>query len=188
MNKLEISEKISEYLNKFPKSNARQIAKALGTDKTSVNSVLYAKKNISYVLHETTPPTWSLKTEKQEVINVQKTQFKVLKTSEPIHVDFQGGDWSVKIQVRDASRNDPIVLLERTGPNSALIQVSSSVITDADMDSEHLPDVVLALASSALAWEIALQSDAMLEEKFSFSNALRDIYLSVVVNDRKMEG
>ena len=188
MNKIELTEKLTDYLNRNPRSNARQIAKVFGLDKTSINSVLYANKNVLFILHDSTPPTWSSVSEKQVSPPVQKTQFKVLKTSEPIHVDFQGGDWSVKIQIRDASRNDPIVSLERTGPNSALIQVSSSVITQEDARSENLPDVVLALASSALAWEIAIQSDAMLEEKFNFTNALKDIYLSVVVNDRRLEG
>lgn len=188
MNKSELTEKISTYLRSHPNSNARQVAKYLGLDKTSVNSILYANKNVVFVLHETKPPTWSFIGHSQIEIPSRKTQFRVLRTSDPIHIDFQGGDWSVKIQVRDASRNDPIVSLERTGPNLALIQVSSSVISAEDSQGEHLPDVVLALASSALAWEIAVQSDAILEEKFNFANALRDIYLSVVVNDKTKFG
>jgi hypothetical protein len=102
-----------------------------------------------------------------------------------MHIDFQGGDWRVVIQIKDSSRNDPVVEVERTGPNSALIQVSSTVISNFEENSEYLPDVVMGLASSALAWEIAVQSDAVLEEKFNFTSAVRDIYLSLSISGAK---
>ena len=55
-------------------------------------------------------------------------------------------------------------------------------------DSDIFPDVALALAASALAWEIAIQSDAILEEKFSFQDAMKDIYLSLGSHDVRTKG
>ncbi len=180
---MELQSKITEYLKAHPASNAKQIAKALSSEKTQINSILYSQKNKFYTLHETKPPTWSLKSESFAEIKISTTKFSVLKTSEPIHIDFQGGDWALTIQISDTSRNDPIVTLERSGPNSAIAKISSSAINDADPSSEEFPDVALALAASALAWEIAIQSDAILEEKFSFQDAIKDIYLSLGAHD-----
>lgn len=179
---MELKERIVEFLAKFPNSNARQIACALGCEKNAVNSLLYSNKNVIFKLYETSPPTWSILSDRMEKIKIQTTHYKTLKTSNEIHVDFQGGDWRVVIQVGESSRNDPVVHLERTGPNSALIHVSSNVISHFDEGSDYYPDVVMALASSALAWEIAVQSDAVLEEKFNFESAVKDIYLSLSVS------
>jgi len=182
---MDLQSQITEYLKSYPDSNAKQIAKALASEKTKVNSILYAQKNKLFILHETNPPTWSISTGNTTTIKLSTAKFNILKTSEPVHVDFQGGDWSLTIQISDTSRNDPVVSLERTGPNSAIAKVSSSVINDTTSDSNNFPDVVLALAASALAWEIAIQSDAVLEEKFNFEDALKDIYLSLGVHDIK---
>ena len=178
---MDLKEKVIAHLVKFPNSNARQIAKAVGSEKTAVNSLLYSQKNVVFKLHETSPPTWSILTEKIEKIRIPTIQYRTLNTSRDLHVDFQGGDWKVVIQVVEASRNDPIVRLERTGPNSALIEVSSNVISEFSEKSDYHADVVMALASSALAWEIAVQSDAVLEERFDFQSAIKDIYLSLSV-------
>jgi hypothetical protein len=180
-----LKEQVVEFLVKFPNSNARQIARALGSDKSSVNSLLYSNKNVIFKLHETSPPTWSVLSDRVEKIKIQNTQHRILNTSKEMHIDFQGGDWRVVIQIKDSSRNDPVVEVERTGPNSALIQVSSTVISNFEENSEYFPDVVMGLASSALAWEIAVQSDAVLEEKFNFTSAVRDIYLSLSVSGAK---
>lgn len=182
---VELLEVIKDFLSRNPRSSAKQIAKAIALDKSKVNSILYANKGAFFAQHETSPPTWSLFQSATRVITMPVTKYEVLKTSEPLHVDFQGGDWKIVIQIRDTSRNDPVVSLERMGPNSALIKVSSSVITK-DLDSEELfPDVVLALASSCLAWEIAVQHDAAFQEKFSFETAVKDIYMSLGLNRKK---
>jgi hypothetical protein len=141
-----------------------------------------------FTLHETKPPTWSIKTDNATTIKLSTAKFSILKTSEPIHIDFQGGDWALTVQINDTSRNDPVISLERTGPNSAIAKVSSSVINDTSSDYEIFPDVALALAASALAWEIAIQSDAILEEKFSFEDAMKDIYLSLGAHDIRAKG
>lgn len=182
---MEFKEQVVEFLAKFPNSNARQIARALGCEKNTVNSLLYSQKNIIFRLHETSPPTWSILSDRVEKIKINSTQHRILNTSNEFHVDMQGGDWRVIIQIKDSSRNDPVVQLERTGPNSAIIQVSSSVVSNFNEDSEYFPDVVMALASSALAWEIAVQSDAVLEEKFNFESTVRDVYLSLSVSGKK---
>lgn len=182
---MDLQSKIIEFLKLHPTSNAKQIAKALLSEKTQVNSILYAQKNKIFSLHETKPPTWSLKTDEPTTFKLSTAKFSILETTEPIHIDFQGGDWKLTIQISDTSRNDPVVALERTGPNSALAKVSSSVINNNPNDSKVFPDVVLALASSVLAWEIAIQSDAILEEKFDFQEAIKDIYLSLGAHDIK---
>jgi hypothetical protein len=185
---MELQSQIIEYLKLHPNSNAKQIAIALSSDKTNINSILYAQKDKIFTLHATKPPTWSIKTVDATKIELSIAKFRILKTSKPIHIDFQGGDWAFTIQISDTSRNDPIVTLERTGPKSAIAKVSSSVINDTLTDSDDFPDVVLALASSALAWEIAIQSDAVLEEKFSFQDAIKDIYLSLGAHDIRTKG
>jgi hypothetical protein len=185
---MDLQSKILEYLKSHPNSNARQITKALSSEKTKVNSILYAHKHKLFILHETKPPTWSIKTGNETEIRLTTAKFSILKTSEPIHIDFQGGDWALTIQINDTSRNDPVISLERTGPNSAIAKVSSSVINDTSSDSKIFPDVALALAASALAWEIAIQSDAILEEKFSFQDAMKDIYLSIGAHDIRAKG
>ena len=182
---MDLKEQVVEFLAKFPNSNAKQISRALSCEKRTVNSLLYSNKNVIFKLHETSPPTWSVLSDRVEKIRLQSTQHRILNTSKEVHVDFQGGDWRVVIQVKESSRNDPVVEIERTGPNSALINVSSTVISDIHEDSKYFPDVVMALASSALAWEIAVQSDAVLEEKFDFETAVRDIYLSLSVSSTK---
>lgn len=173
-----LESQISQYLVRFPDSSAREIAKGLKEEKSEVNSILYSKKNVLFIMSATSPPRWSVIQASQQKIKLPTANFKVLKTSEPIHIDFQGGDWKITITISDLSRNDPAVSLERTGPNSALIRVSSSVIGETEVDSENFPSAALALAASALAWEIAVQSDAVLEENFDFALALRDIYHS----------
>lgn len=185
---MDLQSQITEYLKLHPLSNARQIAKALSSEKTKVNSILYSQKNKSFTLYETKPPTWSIKSESTAEIKLSSAKYSILNTSEPIHIDFQGGDWALTIQISDTSRNDPVVSVERTGPNSAIAKVSSSVINETQSESAVFPDVALALAASALAWEIAIQSDAILEEKFSFQDAMKDIYLSLGAHDIRTKG
>jgi len=185
---MDLQSQITEYLKSHSDSNAKQIAKALSSEKTKVNSILYAQKNKIFTLHETKPPTWSIKSDDITTVKLSTARFSILKTSEPIHIDFQGGDWALTIQISDTSRNDPIVSLERTGPNSAIAKVSSSVINETNSDPNVFPDASLALAASALAWEIAIQSDAILEEKFSFQDAMKDIYLSLGAHDIRTKG
>lgn len=183
MSSMNLETQILSYLKTNPNSNARQISGALSTDKTKVNSVLYSQKDKLFTLHETKPPTWSVKIAVQTTINLSTAKFHILRTSEPIHIDFQGGDWALTIQISETSRNDPVVSLERTGPNAALVKVSTSVMNGEKSDSERFPDVVLALAASALVWEIALQNGAIREDKFNFQDALKDIYLSLGTHD-----
>lgn len=180
---MELQSQILDFLSLNPRSSAKQIAKALSSEKTKVNSILYAQKYKMFTLHETKPPTWSVKSNESTPIKLSTTNFSVLKTSDPIHIDFQGGDWALTIQISETSRNDPVISLERTGPNSAIAKVSSSAISDKSYDPDIFPDAALALAAGALAWEIAVQSDAILEEKFSFQDAMKDIYLSLGVHD-----
>ena len=185
---MDLQSQIVEYLKSHVDSNAKQIAKALSSEKTKVNSILYAEKNKIFTLHETKPPTWSIKTDNSTAIKLSTAKFSILKTSEPIHIDFQGGDWALTIQISETSRNDPVISLERTGPNSAIAKVSSSAINDTTSGTDVFPDAALALAASALAWEIAIQSDAILEEKFSFQDAIKDIYLSLGAHDIRTKG
>jgi hypothetical protein len=98
---VDLQSQIAEYLKVNSGSNAKQIAKALSSEKTKVNSILYAQKNKIFVLHETKPPTWSLSTKDATSIKLSTAKFSILKTSEPIHIDFQGGDWALTIQISE---------------------------------------------------------------------------------------
>lgn len=51
-------QKIGNYLQKNPNSNAREICKEIGADKSAVNSCLYANEGTSFSKEGTTPPLW----------------------------------------------------------------------------------------------------------------------------------
>jgi hypothetical protein len=51
-------QKIGDYLQKNPNSNAREICKEIGADKSSVNSCLYANEGIHFFKEGLTPPLW----------------------------------------------------------------------------------------------------------------------------------
>ena len=53
-----LTQKISEYLQEYPNSEARSICKEVGADKKAVNSCLYSSDG-TYLLKEgITPPLW----------------------------------------------------------------------------------------------------------------------------------
>ena len=51
-------QKIGDYLQKNPNSNAREICKEIGADKSAVNSCLYANEGTLFFKEENTPPLW----------------------------------------------------------------------------------------------------------------------------------
>lgn len=51
-------QKIGDYLQKNPKSNAREIGKEIGADKSDVNSCLYANEGTRFFKEGLTPPLW----------------------------------------------------------------------------------------------------------------------------------
>jgi hypothetical protein len=57
-NMSELVKKISEYLDKYPNSNARRISKAIGLEKKATNSCLYAGQGSHFQKHGLTPPLW----------------------------------------------------------------------------------------------------------------------------------
>ena len=51
-------QKIGDYLQKNPNSNAREICNEIGADKSAVNSCLYANEGTLFFKEENTPPLW----------------------------------------------------------------------------------------------------------------------------------
>jgi hypothetical protein len=74
--------------------------------------------------------------------------------------------------------------VERMGPKSRTILVSDSVVgKTTNSPIENLPDVVIALAASALGWEIAESRMLRDVETFDFGLALTDIFLSLAAQN-----
>ena len=63
-----LAQKISEYLQKNPNSNARRICKEVGADKKAVNSCLYSNVGTHFLKEGLTPPLW------QNISNSSRTE------------------------------------------------------------------------------------------------------------------
>ena len=54
----ELAKKISAYLQRYPNSNARDICKEVGADKSAINSCLYSNIETHFLKEGLTPPLW----------------------------------------------------------------------------------------------------------------------------------
>ena len=54
----DLTEKIGKYLQENPNSNARDVGKEIGADKSDVNSCLYANEGTRFSKEGVTPPLW----------------------------------------------------------------------------------------------------------------------------------
>jgi hypothetical protein len=181
-----LDDAIDRLLSRAKRATALDLSNDLGVPRSSVNSRLYKGIGSRYALLGGSPPEWGMAGD-QSRQRVSPILTPVVMTSEPIHVDFAGGDWELRVAVRPSSRNDPIAIVEALGPRRRAVLVSDYVLTSSEREvAGPLPATVLVVAATTLAWEIAehfrLQGANV---AFDFANATRDVYLSLLAHARK---
>jgi len=166
---------------------APELAKRFGVTRSEINSCLYAGKGTDFIVDGTRPPKWSV-VRKQGTKSSERTSLLERRLEGRVHVDFQGGDWTLEIQMSPMSRNDPIALVERMGERNRLIVISNSVISLREKEFQEsmtgLPDSAIATAAAVLAWEIYNEISDEDRRVFDFSKAVADILLSVSAQAR----
>jgi hypothetical protein len=164
---------------------AGEISRALGCTRREVNSVLYKNTGIEFRHTTDEKPKWSLIDDSVTVVVRPDRVSLPATTSGPIHIDFQGGDWTIEIRRQDLSRNDPPFLIERAGDHRRIITISNAYDSDG-ADDAKLSAAGLVLAASALVWEIAIQRGVVDEEKFDLDIAVRDVLLSLAAHESRI--
>lgn len=172
---------VMAYLRNFPGASASKIGRAVGATRSEVNSVLYAGKGEDFIKVEGQPPRWELRAKFGDVA----TRVPDRNPAGEIHVDAQGGDWTVSISTCRKSRNDPIYEAEALGERRRHISVSSQVSANSvEPDFEGMRDEVVAVAAAALAWEIALNRGAVVDPTFEFAQTMTEVYLALAAHGK----
>ena len=170
---------IAEYLKLNPDSSAREIARSLNLDKGEINSILYSGANVDFSKVDGTPPRWKVfkKTvSKSDLIR----EYLHLRNDSTFSIDSHGLVCHVRVVIRSQSRNDPFFVVERISPMERIISVSDALIQEQEIVEDMiLPDSVLAIAASAIAWEISVSGNKNESEEFDFGVALTDVFMSL---------
>jgi len=177
-------------LRREPGLTAREIAKELNVDRTSVNSHLYKNLGVEFRRSSDKVPRWSFLAETQDRDDVISRAIRLYSDNKRLKISLFGQDWSLTIRVHTASRNDPIVVSDFDGTRSVLVTVSSAVIHHQSVDEtglKILDDAVIAMAASAMAWAVFQREFLHAPESFDFGIALREIYLSIVADVHENE-
>jgi hypothetical protein len=136
------------------------------------------------MMEEGSPPSWSILVNPSESREKFRLDITLPNKGVQYEVQSSGETWNLRIILVSRSPNDPIVSVERMGPKSRTILISDSVLGTKSNDSvANLPDVVIALAASALGWEIAESRMFRAAETFDFGLALTDIFLSLAAQN-----
>jgi hypothetical protein len=82
-------QKIGDYLQKNPNSNAREICKEIGADKSSVNGCLYANEGTRFIKEGTTPPLWRnmIDSSGAETVENELAEFDGIESEEDFEID-----------------------------------------------------------------------------------------------------
>jgi hypothetical protein len=174
----DLRDRITALLTPGGRFSAAEIARVIGSDRSSVNSILYANRDDLFERRGSDPPKWRLRTFQQATGQSLSNRQPPRSLAGDIHVDFAGGDWQLKVVIRDASRNDPLVEVERGGTRNRVIVVSNHVVPQ-EASPQELTSSATAVAASALAWEIACERLGVDADSFDWGHALTQIYLSL---------
>lgn len=177
--------RISQLLEAGPNTSAAEMARSLGVPRTTVNSHLYRGLGALYAITGDAPPLWHLAEHHASAQKPVSHPVPRVFSSQPVHVDFAGGDWELRVGIRPSSRNDPIAVVERLGPRIRAVLVSDYV-AQAEDHGDTLDTAVLTVAASVLAWEISehlRQVHSTVD--FDFARASRDVYLSLTAHARR---
>ena len=153
---------------------ASEVARVLKVSRKEVNSVLYSGLGSRFLRSEDEKPKWSLLSATRMASRRDDFSFQV-QPGGPIHVDQQGGDWTVTVASAPRSRNDPPYEIEMTGVRVARVTVNTTLLGQHDRDDWASANLV---AAFALTNQILL---TRLGDSFSDQNPemiLRDTLLS----------
>ena len=169
---------IAEFLKVNPDSSAREIARSLNLDKGEINSILYSGANVDFSKTDGSPPRWKVfkKTvSKSDLIR----EYLHLRNDSTFTIDSHGLVWKVRVVIKSQSRNDPFFVVEMISPTERIISVSDALIQEQEIFEDMiLPDSILAIAASAIAWEISTAGRKKEGEEFDFGTALTDVFIS----------
>ena len=82
-------QKISDYLQENPNSNARSICKEVGADKSDVNRCLYANEGTRFFKEGLTPPLWRniIDSSGSETVDNEFSEFDDIESEEDIEIE-----------------------------------------------------------------------------------------------------
>jgi hypothetical protein len=173
---------VSDFLRLYPKSSAKTLSAGLGVPVSEINSNLYKWAGVRFLRESERPPLWKLV--EQEVSGSASNPKPIrVNASNPLEISWLDETWTVTIQVGYFSVNDAIAEVEVLGFRSRLITVSATVDPQVTLvrDGEPVPMSVLAIAASALAWEIFHHCEVEKRDAFDFGLVMRDVYRSLMV-------
>ena len=91
----DLAEKISAYLQRNPNSNARDICKEVGADKSAINSCLYSNIETHFLKEGLTPPLWRNAGDSPK-IDSEKVKAKTLNDSaSEEEIEDEDEDWAL---------------------------------------------------------------------------------------------
>jgi hypothetical protein len=173
-----VDAQVIDFVRRARLATASEIARSLKLTRREVNSALYRGLNKYFEKTDDQPPHWTPRSNSNpEQTPRSSPELPAIRPSRDFHVDFAGGDWTLRIVVQEVSRNDPIARVEMLGERQRLITVSKYVGGISDENS--LSPAAVAIASSVLAWEIHQSLQKLGVEVFHFEEAVRDIFLSL---------
>ena len=108
-----------------------EIASRLKVPRKEANSILYKGLGINFLKSGDERPRWSLIEPVRNGPTQTPLNFKQVPVGE-IHVDQQGGDWTVTVAVADRSRNDVPYEVEMIGVRQARLLVNRSFLGEDD--------------------------------------------------------
>ena len=82
-------QKIGDYLRENPNSNAREICKEIGADKSAVNSCLYANEGTHFFKEGLTPPLWRniIDSSGSETVENELAEFDDIESEEDFKIE-----------------------------------------------------------------------------------------------------
>ena len=82
-------QKIGDYLRENPNSNAREICKEIGADKSAVNSCLYANEGTRFFKEGLTPPLWRniIDSSGSETVENELAEFDDIESEEDFEIE-----------------------------------------------------------------------------------------------------
>jgi len=154
---------------------ASQIAQRLKSTRSEVNAVLYSGIGVQFRKTADERPRWSLLG--ATLNTIRPDGFTLRSTaSSPVHIDLQGGDWTVQIVQERRSRNDPLYRVEVTGVRHARVLVNVTLTgADSDLEGASPSSAVLVAAAIGLTNQILLQRLGEDFERQRVDLLLRDV-------------
>jgi hypothetical protein len=170
---------IVDFLEANPLKTAKEIAKFTKLEKGEVNSILYSGVNSDFHKVDGSPPRWEIFKKTMSKGDLLRECLR-LKNDSTFSIDSYGLIWSVRVILSSQSRNDPFFRIERVSPTQRIISISDALILEQEIsESMVLPDSILAIAASAIAWEVSLSDEKSKNEEFDFGVAVTDVLISL---------